>query len=198
MELKLMPDLPGYAITRDGRIFSLPRVIMRKDGKPETIKGGERKQRLNKSIGYMQICFKDKGGKVLTHYVHRLVAKAFLAECHDKAEVNHIDGNKQNNNANNLEWVTRGENNAHKYRVLKQPHPMDGVRGIDCKYSQPIEGYDPNTGKVIVAFAAMKDAHRVGYKAPAISRCIKNPLKTHRGMRWRRQSISPTMPSSPV
>lgn len=36
MELKLMPDLPGYAITRDGRIFSLPRVIMRKDGKPET------------------------------------------------------------------------------------------------------------------------------------------------------------------
>ena len=47
--------------------------------------------------------------------VHRLVAQAFTPNIYDKEQVNHIDGNKLNNNANNLEWVSHSENMEHAY-----------------------------------------------------------------------------------
>ncbi len=50
--------------------------------------------------------------------VHRLVMLAFKnAECFEKATVNHIDGNKLNNNVNNLEWCTQQENCIHAYNI---------------------------------------------------------------------------------
>lgn len=49
-------------------------------------------------------------------FVHRLVAKVFIPNDDlTKNVVNHIDGNKQNNKASNLEWVTRSYNNEHYY-----------------------------------------------------------------------------------
>ena len=52
-------------------------------------------------------------------YVHRLVAEAFVSgKTNDRCHVNHIDGNRSNNNATNLEWVTRSENMRHSVDVL--------------------------------------------------------------------------------
>ncbi len=76
------------------------------------------KQKRSKS-GYMYIYLcKDKNIKVFS--VHRLVAKAFIANPQNKPCVNHIDGNKANNNLSNLEWVTYSENEKHSYNVLKK------------------------------------------------------------------------------
>lgn len=49
--------------------------------------------------------------------VHRLVAMCFVENPKDLPEVNHIDGNKLNNNANNLEWITRGGNIEHAFSM---------------------------------------------------------------------------------
>lgn len=73
---------------------------------------------------------KDKNGNLLKQvdngngykvckreYVHRMVAKLFCENPMNKPQVNHIDGNKSNNNSKNLEWVTAQENIQHAYDI---------------------------------------------------------------------------------
>ena len=50
-------------------------------------------------------------------YVHRIVAKCFIPNPKGRLEVNHKDGVKTNNNASNLEWCTRSENNRHAFQT---------------------------------------------------------------------------------
>lgn len=56
-------------------------------------------------------------GKPKTIRTHRLVAFAFCENPYNKPEVNHKDGNKLNNSADNLEWVTSSENQKHAYKL---------------------------------------------------------------------------------
>ena len=65
--------------------------------------------------GYLRVRI-YKGKCRVTVKVHREVAKAFVDNPSNKPEVNHKDGNKQNNNADNLEWCTANENSLHAYR----------------------------------------------------------------------------------
>lgn len=60
-----------------------------------------------------------RDGKRTTVLVHRLVAKAFVPNEGQSQEVNHLDGDKLNNAARNLTWVTRAENMQHMVDVLK-------------------------------------------------------------------------------
>lgn len=70
-----------------------------------------------------------------TRLVHRLVALQFLPFCLDKNFVNHIDGDKQNNSASNLEWCTSSENQKHAYRKqLRKPN--FGVKNGRSKLSE--------------------------------------------------------------
>ena len=62
--------------------------------------------------GYFQVnLYKNKIGK--TNKIHRLVALYFVENKYNKLQVNHIDGNKQNNHYYNLEWCTTQENTKH-------------------------------------------------------------------------------------
>ena len=49
--------------------------------------------------------------------IHRLVAKSFILNPNNKPCINHIDGNKMNNNINNLEWCTYSENMKHSFAM---------------------------------------------------------------------------------
>lgn len=69
------------------------------------------KEQLHGQKYYRVNLFKD--GKIHHYKIHRLVALAFIHNPDNKPEVNHKDGNKLNNDVNNLEWVTGEENVEH-------------------------------------------------------------------------------------
>ena len=71
-------------------------------------------QRQTTTSNYLYVSFTVKD-VTTQHSVHRLVAKAFIDNPNNKATVNHIDGNKLNNNVCNLEWNTYSENLKHAY-----------------------------------------------------------------------------------
>ena len=54
-------------------------------------------------------------GKQKHFYVHRLIGNAFIPNPESKPQINHIDGNGQNNHVSNLQWVTAKENIQHAY-----------------------------------------------------------------------------------
>ena len=66
--------------------------------------------------GYLRVALR-KDGIERTEKVHRLVLSAFVPQPKGKDQVNHIDGNKKNNNLNNLEWVTGKENMQHSFAM---------------------------------------------------------------------------------
>lgn len=67
--------------------------------------------------GYSQVSLRKPQGKACLKRLHRLVALAFIPNLQNKKYINHIDGNKENNHIENLEWCTNGENIHHAYKI---------------------------------------------------------------------------------
>lgn len=65
------------------------------------------------SRGYYKVTIKRDDGSTWTASIHRLVAMVFLPNPEGLGQVNHIDGNKLNNHASNLEWCSAAANTAH-------------------------------------------------------------------------------------
>ena len=66
------------------------------------------------NVGYYQVVFRINGKKKYIR-IHRLVAEMFIENPNGYNQINHIDGNKLNNNVDNLEWTTNSKNTQHGY-----------------------------------------------------------------------------------
>ena len=118
------------------------KVIPAFGGRYEASETGEIRHSLNKNIrkartnkfGYLQLNFSrnDGTGKSDTILVHRLIAMTFIPNPNDLPEVNHKDGNKQNNHVSNLEWCTYSENGKHAHKMGLQ-QSQKGEKHIKAK-----------------------------------------------------------------
>lgn len=113
-----------------------------------------------------------KNGKRKDYYGHRLIALTFIPNVKGYEQVNHIDGNKQNNNANNLEWCTCKENVNHSINVLK-------------KRIKKVNQYDLNNN-YINSYSSIKIAGEINnIKSQNIWRCCQNIRPTAGGYIWK-------------
>lgn len=127
----------------------------------------------NDKKGYQRVRVTIYGQK-MTFKVHREVAKAFIPNPENKPQVNHIDGNKANNAADNLEWVTNRENAQHAFATGLFDSVAAGARRSNENRKRPIAGWDPQTGKRF-DFSSVSEAERFFR-----SRHISAVLKGHR------------------
>lgn len=132
--------------------------------------------------GYIQVNTWNNN-KQKTFLVHRLVASAFIPNQDNLPEVNHIDGNKQNNNVTNLEWCTRSENIKHGINNGLIPSPWKNKKGKDHIRSKNV--YQIYGGKVINEFGSAREAAREsGICYGTISNVLIGRGKTAGGYYW--------------
>jgi len=126
--------------------------------------------------GYCQVCIKyiDKD-KFSKKYVHRLVAEHFLDNPLNKREVNHKDGNKENNNVNNLEWCTSSENQKHRHSI-----------GITQTSNRKVGAFDKD-GKEVFQFNSIVEAMRFFNKTSRVNldNALQGKQKTAYGYVWK-------------
>lgn len=119
IEWKDVEDSLGYQVSNTGLVKRLPYERVHNINKTNfTTKERLLKPNSNNSKGYLRLLVRYKHYD-LVESVHRLVAKAFISNPENKPQVNHIDGNKLNNDMLNLEWVDNFENARHA--VLNLP-----------------------------------------------------------------------------
>lgn len=168
-----MPNNPRYQISNYGNIKSLS---YNKSGKEKLLK------KFLTKYGYETVSIQENG-KSKTKWVHRLVAELFIPNPENKPQVNHIDGNKSNNRADNLEWATGSENVQHYYYVLKgRTKKIPSGRKIGWQ-RKPVICVE--TGEIFPSIRSA--AESIGVCDKAISQLLSNPPNRHTagGYHWK-------------
>lgn len=155
-------DFPWYLVCSDGYVINTDTG--------HVIKGTKKK------TGYKEVCLRDENNDPHYFLLHRIVASAFCEKKSVTAEVNHIDGNKDNNCADNLEWVEHGENLRHAYE--------NGLRENDVS-PKAVIARNMDTGEEMKFSSIYKAARFLGVSQGNICMCCKGARPYAGGYVWR-------------
>lgn len=128
-----------------------------------------------KKTGYVETILIDENGKPHYRLLHRIIAEAFVENEGNKPEVNHVDGNKENNCAENLEWVTRAENLQHAYDTGLMPNNTT---------PRKVYAININTGKRSEFDSIYQAAAMLGISNGNICMCCKGIRPSASGYIW--------------
>lgn len=179
-----------YMVSSMGRVLSLEREVRNSSKSYRTVKA----HIINPNINYTRPEYKrfsyhlyknKRERKSIT--AHRLVAMAFIPNPYNYPDIDHIDGNPLNNNANNLMWCSKKMNSNNpitvnnlsksRARVSKATNTRIKVKLVQLK-----------DGEVVKVFESFADAKRSGFTPISIYNCCKGYSKTHKGYQWMKLS----------
>ena len=158
---KVIYDFPNYEISNYGNVRNNTKIVKAVPNKH----------------GYNVVVLCNGIRKSVN--IHRLVAAAFIPNPENKPCIDHIDGNRANNHADNLRWVTVKENQNNPITKSKwigkkaNPHHEKAVEQI-------------KNGIVVNVFVSIQEAARKGnFSATAICKVCKGKENLHKGYKWR-------------
>ena len=165
---KEIPDTDGkYLISTAGEVMAISRRV--KFGNVFRWTKTNIRTARKKENGYLELEILGKH-----HYIHRLVAEAFIPNPYNFPCINHKDENKENNSVENLEWCDYSYNTNYGTRTKRAKEKQFGDRFVVINL---------DTGDV---YQTQKDASRAtGIHNDSISRVCKGKSKTAGGYRWR-------------
>ena len=160
-------DFPEYSVDEHGNIYN---------------KNNEKLSQCVNRNGYLMVKL-CRNGYEKNCSVHRLVADSFYDGYHEGLDVNHIDGNKQNNFIGNLEFCTRSENLKHAYlHNLKRSYLNDYDRKKGAKTSGEKSSRSVRVIETGVIYPSIREyARQIGGHANTILACCNGRYKQHHG-----------------
>ena len=160
-----IPKFSKYLASKDGRVFS------KNYGNTNKIKPLVGKTTKD---GYIELLLRDDNGNRKYIRKHILIAKTFIPNPDNLPQINHIDGNKTNNNISNLEWCTQSYNIRH------------GINSGLYK-TRPIIQYKDNVE--VGRYKSCYEAERItGIKNQYIWKCLHGKLNSTNGFKWKYES----------
>lgn len=122
------------------------------------------------NVGYKQSVIRIDGKRKYLR-IHRLVAIAFIPNPNNLPQVNHIDGNKLNNNLDNLEWVDNRTNTQHGY---------DNNLYHSKKRSHPVLVYDKITKALLYSFKSIRSlSDELGLNRKTVTSILNGTKETN-------------------
>ena len=189
MEQEQWKDIIGYKglyqISSFGRVKSVERYVKHSYGGTQFLR--ERILRpTSKYNHYLRISL-CKDAKMMSYDIHRVIALHFIPNPENKEYVNHIDGNKQNNSLENLEWSTPSENQLHAFRTGLKPN-VSRVASEICKarvgdkHPCSIKLIDTKTG--VIYHSITEAAKKHGVSITLIGYYLKGKLKNKTNLKY--------------
>lgn len=182
MSNEIWKDIIGYEgyyqISSFGRVRSLKRIIIDKNNNKHTI--NEKILKPHKSIqGYLTVSLlKIRNNKRIR--IHRLVALHFIENINNYSQVNHKDFNRENNNVDNLEWMTPSQNVKYSWDNGRYGDSKLITKEANKKCSKKVLCVDLNT----VFESARKASREFNIAISSISQCCNKKRKSAGGYKW--------------
>lgn len=172
---EIWKDISGWEgflqVSNTGLIKRLPRTVVMKNGARKFYPEMILKSTVN-SHGY-KIIRLQCNKKHDIRQVHRIVAEAFIENPKNLKNVNHKNGDKEDNRAENLEWISSRGN------ALHYTYELNGNLRSMCKEVLCVE-----TGKHYISIGSA--ARQVGCSTIEISRVLDKDNRTARGFHWKK------------
>lgn len=151
---KNIKEFDNYLVSNQGRVMNA--------------KTGRILKAWDNTKGYDYVTIRNDEG-ISKRRVSRLVGEAFIENPNNLETINHIDQDKHNNNADNLEWLSRGDN-------------------VRYSLSKPVEQYDLESGELLATYPSTMAVERLtGFSNGNISAACRGQYKKAYGYIWKYQ-----------
>tara|TARA_R100001244_G_scaffold88666_1_gene67522 strand:+ start:178 stop:711 length:534 start_codon:yes stop_codon:yes gene_type:complete len=156
-----------YRVNEKGDVKSVTHYLDGRNGSGKQVGRTLKQQKSRK--GYMRVSL-SLNGKRFTTSAHRLVALCFIPNPKNKPQVNHINGIKNDNRIENLEWCTNSENQIHAIKnkltnqVCAEKHPMSKLTNMQVLKARKLYKLGSENKELAMIY---------GVSAPAMSKILR-------------------------
>ena len=162
---KKIPGFDGYYINTEGQIYSEFQ--------------GKIMNTFNRGGKYISVTL-QQGKTAKIYLIHRLIAITFLPNPNNYPEIDHIDGNPENNRVDNLRWVTKKQNQNNPISAQRRKTAIINLQGIKVVALL--------NGKEIAEFESISEAARkMNVHATNISKVLSGKMFQTGGYQWKRK-----------